>query len=57
MVQDEEFQSAMVDAMQQAVNNFVEQSSIAMKNDDIDMATQDAANFLDSCVKRQGGKL
>jgi hypothetical protein len=57
MVQDEEFQSAMVDAMQQAVNNFVEQSSMAMKNDDIDMATQDAANFLDSCVKRQGGKL
>jgi hypothetical protein len=57
MAQDEEFQSAMIEAMQQAVNNFVEQSSMAMKNDDIDMATQDAANFLDSCVKRQGGKM
>jgi len=43
--------------MQQAVNNFVERSSIAMKNDDIDMATQDAVNFLDSCVKKQGGRL
>ena len=57
MAQDEGFQSAMVEAMQQAVNNFVERSSMAMKNDDIDMATQDAVNFLDSCVKKQGGRL
>ena len=57
MAQDEELQGAMIDAMQTTVNNFVERSSMIMKDDDIDMATQDAANFLDSCVKRQGGKI
>ena len=57
MAQDEELQGAMIDAMQTTVNNFVERSGMVMKDDDIDMATQDAANFLDSCVKRQGGKI
>ena len=57
MAQDEELQGAMIDAMQTTVNNFVERSSMIMKDDDIDMATQDAANFLDSCVKKQGGKM
>ena len=57
MAQDEELQGAMIDAMQTTVNNFVEQSGMVMKDDDIDMATQDAANFLDSCVKKQGGKM
>ena len=57
MAQDEELQGAMIDAMQTTVNNFVERSSMIMKDDDIDMATQDAANFLDSCIKKQGGKM
>lgn len=57
MAQDEELQGAMIDAMQATVNNFVERSGMVMKDDDIEMATQDAANFLDSCVKRQGGKM
>lgn len=57
MAQDEELQGAMIDAMQTTVNNFVERSSMIMKDDDIDMATQDAANFLDSCIKKQGGKI
>ena len=57
MAQDEELQGAMIDAMQTTVNNFVERSGMVMKDDDIDMATQDAANFLDSCIKKQGGKL
>jgi hypothetical protein len=43
--------------MQATVNNFVERSGMVMKDDDIDMATQDAANFLDSCVKKQRGKI
>ena len=33
MAQDEGFQSAMFEAMQQVVNSFVERSSMAMKND------------------------
>ena len=57
MAQDEELQGAMIDAMQTTVNNFVERSGMVMKEDDIDMATQDAANFLDSCIKKQGGKI
>ena len=57
MAQDEELQGAMIDAMQTTVNNFVERSGMIMKDDDIDMATQDAANFLSSCIKKQGGKL
>ena len=57
MAQDEELQGAMIDAMLTTVNNFVERSSMIMKDDDIDMATQDAANFLDSCIKKQGGKM
>tara|TARA_R100000315_G_scaffold58038_1_gene32971 strand:+ start:335 stop:601 length:267 start_codon:yes stop_codon:yes gene_type:complete len=57
MAQDEELQGAMIDAMQTTVNNFVERSGMVMKDDDIEMATQDAANFLDSCVKKQGGKI
>lgn len=57
MAQDEELQGAMIDAMQTTVNNFVERSGMVMKDDDIDMATQDAANFLDSCIKKQGGKI
>jgi len=57
MAQSEELQGAMIDAMQATVNNFVERSGMVMKDDDIEMATQDAANFLDSCVKRQGGKM
>ena len=57
MAQDEELQGVMIDAMQTTVNNFVERSGMVMKDDDIDMATQDAANFLDSCIKKQGGKI
>ena len=57
MNQDEALQEAMVAAMHATVNNFVERSGMVMKDDDIDMATQDAANFLDSCVKKQGGKI
>ena len=57
MAQDEELQGVMIDAMQTTVNNFVERSGMVMKDDDIDMATQDAANFLDSCVEKQRGKM
>ena len=56
MNQDEALQEAMVAAMHTTINNFVEHSGMVMKDDDIDEATQDAANFLDRCINEQKGK-
>tara|TARA_A100000172_G_C2973157_1_gene86647 strand:+ start:33 stop:302 length:270 start_codon:yes stop_codon:yes gene_type:complete len=56
MNQDEALRSAMIVAMQTTVNNFVERSSMTMEDEDVDAATQDAINFLDRCVKIQGGR-
>ena len=55
MNQDEALQSAMIVAMQTTVNNFVA-SGLTMEDEDVDAATQDAINFLDRCVKIQGGR-
>ena len=59
MNQPEALQNAMVVAMQTTVNNFVERSNMTTEDEDedVDAATQDAINFLDGCVKKQGGRL
>ena len=58
MNQDEALQSAMIVAMQTTVNNFVGRSNMTTEDEDedVDAATQDAINFLDGCVKKQGGR-
>ena len=58
MNQPEALQNAMVVAMQTTVNNFVERSNMTTEDEDedVDAATQDAINFLDGCVKKQGGR-
>ena len=67
MNQDEALQSAMIVAMQTTVNNFVGRSNMTTEDEDdvtnalatalaVDTATQDAINFLDRCVKIQGGR-
>ena len=59
MNQPEALQNAMIVAMQATVNNFVERSNMTTEDEDedVDAATQDAINFLDGCVKKQGGRL
>ena len=61
MNQPEALQNAMIVAMQTTVNNFVERSNMTTEDEDededVDAATQDAINFLDGCVKKQGGRL
>ena len=59
MNQPEALQNAMIVAMQATVNNFVERSNTTTEDEDedVDAATQDAINFLDGCVKKQGGRL
>ncbi len=56
MAQDADLRQAMVFAMQETVNDFVENTQELPDEDEIIQATEDAHNFLTKCVQNRKGK-
>lgn len=60
--QDDDLKSTLVVAMHSALTDFMEVGMVVDTREEFIMhdeerATEDAANFLDRCVKKQGGRL
>ena len=56
--QDDELKSVLVSAMHSALTEFIEVGMMVDTREEfMERATEDAANFLDRCVKKQGGRL
>ena len=56
--QDDDLKSTLVVAMYNALTEFMEVGMMVDAREEfMERATEDAANFLDRCVKKQGGRL
>ena len=56
--QDDDLKSTLVVAMHSALTEFMEVGMMVDAREEfMKRATEDAANFLDRCVKKQGGRL
>lgn len=56
--QDDDLKSTLVVAMHSALTEFMEVGMMVDTREEfMERATEDAANFLDRCVKKQGGRL
>lgn len=56
--QDDDLKSTLVVAMHSALTEFMEVGMMVDTREEfMKRATEDAANFLDRCVKKQGGRL
>ncbi len=58
IAQDDDLKSTLVVAMYNALTEFMEVGMMVDTREEfMERATEDAANFLDRCVKKQGGRL